>query len=296
MPIIELVAAQLQDSLGPKLDELGRETGAIQRQRKFSGASLLKTIVLTLLRKPTAEGDDFAATAAQVGVPVTTEAVEKRFSERLITFLRAGLEHVLGHLVQAPPVATAVLAKFTAVEIADSTTITRPDEYAEEFPGRGGQGDSGKAAIKLQARWELRTGGLTRLAVQAGRDSDVQSQAEDEPVTPGSLSIRDLGYFQLERFRALEAGGAYWISRWQPGTAVFTPEGQPLNVLEYVQKHTGDKPLEESILLGAEERLPCRLLVLRVPAEMAHRRRQKVRQKAQKHGRMPSAEPLAWCD
>jgi Transposase DDE domain len=294
--IIGTVAATLQSALGPALDDLGRQTGAIRRKRKFSGASLLKTIVLTLMKKPNAQSDDFAATAAQLGVPVTPEAIEKRFTDRLVAFLRAGLGHVLGHAVRADPVAIPVLAKFTAVELGDSTTITVPDEYAAEFPGCGGKQDSGQAAVKLQTVRELRTGTLTRLEVQAGRDSDAKSQAADEPVTAGSLSIRDLGYFDLERFRALGAGGAYWITRWQPGTAVFTPDGRRLDLLAYVRGHAGGGPLDEPILLGAAQRLPCRLIVLRVPPEVANRRRQKVREKAQKHGRMPSAEQMAWCD
>lgn len=296
MNIIGTVAATLQSALGPSLDTLGRQTGAIRRRRKFSGASLLKTLVLTLMRKPNADSDDFAATAAQLGVPVTPEAVEERFTERRVAFLRAGLESVLGPVVQADPLTLPVLAKFTAVEIGDSTTITLPDQYAAEFPGCGGKTDSGQAAVTLQVVWELRTGALTRLEAQPGRESDATSRVQDEAVIPGSLSLRDLGYFDLERFRMRGAGGAYWISRWQPGTAVFTPDGQPLEVLAYVQQRAGDGPIDEPILLGATQRLPCRLIVLRVPPEVANRRRQKVRQKAQKHGRTPSVEQLAWCD
>jgi hypothetical protein len=296
MCIIGTVAATLQSALGTSLDALGRQTGVIQRKRKFSGASLFQTIVLTLLKKPNADSDDFAATAAQLGVPVTPEAVEKRFTDRLVTFLRAGLEHVLSHTIRADPVAIPLLAKFTAVEIGDSTTITLPDEYAAEFPGCGGKAESGKAAVKLQTLWELRTGELTKLEVHAGRDSDAKSAAAEGPATPGSLSIHDLGYFDLERFRARGAQGAYWISRWQPGTVVLTPEGQPLDLREYVRGHAGGQPLDELILLGAEQHLPCRLIVLQVPQEVADRRRQKAYEKAQKHGRVPSAEQLAWCD
>ena len=50
------------------------------------------------------------------------------------------------------------------------------------------------------------------------------------------------------------------------------------------------------ILLGAAVRLPCRLIVLRVPQEVADRRRQKAYQRAQKHGLVPGADQLAWCD
>jgi len=296
MNIIGQVAVSLQSAFGATLDAIGRLTGVIQRQRKFSGASLLRMVVLTVLKSPKAQTDDFVATAAQLGVPVTPQAVEKRFTAKLIAFLRAGLEHVLEHAVAAEPAAIPLLERFSAVEIGDSTTITLPDDYRDEFPGCGGKSDSGQAAVKIQTRWELRTGKLTKLVVEPGRCSDGQNAAAEGPVAPGSLVIRDLGYFRLRWFQELDAAGAYWISRWQQGTTVFDREGQPLELLEYVRRHAGQRPLDVPILLGTAERLPCRLLVLRVPQEVADRRRQKAYEKAQKHGRVPSPEYLAWCD
>ena len=296
MNIIGTVATALQTVLGSALDLIGRRTGVIQRQRKFSGASLLKMVVLTLMKSPNAKTDDFVATAAQLGVTVTPVAVEKRFTDKLVSFLRASLEHMLEHAVAADPVAIPLLEKFTAVEVGDSTTVTVPDDYAAEFPGCGGKADSGKAAVKIPTAWDLRTGKLTKLEVQPGRHSDAKSEAAEAPVRRGSLLIRDLGYFCLKRFQRWDAEGAFWSSRWQHGTAVFDADGQPLELLEYVRQHQGSRPLDRPILLGAEERLPCRLIVLRVPQEVADRRRQKAYEKAQKHGRVPSQEHLAWCD
>ena len=51
-----------------------------------------------------------------------------------------------------------------------------------------------------------------------------------------------------------------------------------------------------SVLLGVSHRLPCRLIALRVPQEVADRRRQNAYVKAQKHGRVPSREDLEWQD
>src|SRR5438874_6399078 len=104
MSIIGQVAVSMQSALGPALDAIGRRTGVIRRQRKFSGASLFKTVVLTVMKSPNATTDDFVATAAQLGVPVTPQAIEKRFTDPLLGFLRAGLEHVLEHAVAAHPV------------------------------------------------------------------------------------------------------------------------------------------------------------------------------------------------
>jgi hypothetical protein len=53
--------------------------------------------------------------------------------------------------------------------------------------------------------------------------------------------------------------------------------------------------LDQMILLGATVRLSCRLLAVRVPEEVANRRRQQARIKAKEHGRAaPSADYLEW--
>jgi hypothetical protein len=296
MSLIGKVASSLQSALGAALDQIGRRTGVIQRQRKFSGAALLKTVVLTVMKSPHPTTDDFVATAAQLGVTVTSQAVENRFTDPLIGSLRAGLGHVLEHAVAADPVAIPRLERSTAVAIGESTTVTVPDQYADEFPGCGGQADRGQAAVTIQTIWDPGTGELTKLEVQPGRSRDATSATPEEPVRRGSLSIRDLGYFGLQRFRRLSREGAYWISRWQPGTAVFDADGQPLELLEYGRRHPGRRPLDGPILLGSAGRLPCRLIVRRVPQEMADRRRQKAYQKAQKHGRVPGEDQWAWCD
>jgi Transposase DDE domain len=296
MGIIGKVASLLQSTLGPELDTIGRQTRVIQRKRKFSGASLLKMMVLTVMKSPNPTIADFVATAAQLGVLVTPEAVEKRFTDKLISHLRKSLEHVLKHALAAEPTVVPLLEKFTAVEIGDSTTVSLPDAYEAEFPGCGGKTGSGKAAVKLQVTWEMRTGSLNQLVVQPGRRSDAKSVAVDDPVTPGSLTIRDLGYFCLKRFRSIGHQEASWISRWQQGTTVLDAEGESLDLLDFLRNQPTGEPVDVPIVLGSAERLPCRLIAVRVPQEIANRRRQAAYEKAQKHGRVPTQEYLDWCE
>ena len=296
MGIIRKTASLLQSALGSALDGIGRRTGAIRRRRKFSGASLFKMVVLTAMKSPNPTTNDFVATAAQLGVTVTPEAVEKRFDDRLVTLLREGLEHVMGHALAAAPAAVPLLEKFAAVEVGDSTTVSLPDEYEAEFPGCGGKAGGGKAAVKIQVTWEMRTGSLKQLALEPGRSSDGKSAAPEDPVAPGSLTVRDLGYFCLKRFRSIGAQGAYWVSRWQQGTTVFGGDGTPLDLPEFLRSRPAGAPVDAPILLGSEERLPCRLIALRVPPEVANRRRQAAYEKARKHGRTPTQEHLDWCD
>lgn len=197
--MIGKVAAAMQSALGPALDALGRSTGVIRRRRKFSGSTLLQTLVWTLWKCPDPKDDDFVATAAQLGVAVTPAAITKRFDDRLVGFLRRALDQVLGHTLAASPAAIPVLEKFTAVEVADTTSLTLPEEYADEFPGCGGKAGSGRAAVKIRFAFDLRTGEVTRLEPRPGRDPD--AEADDGPIVAGSLSLRDLGYFSLGRLR-----------------------------------------------------------------------------------------------
>src|SRR5208337_46296 len=113
MEIVGKVAATIQNVLGPEAEELGRATGVIQRRRKFTAVSLLRMLVLTLLRKPDAKATDFQSTAAQLGLDVTSTAVENRFTPQLVGFLRAVLERTVLRVLAASPQTVDLLNKFT---------------------------------------------------------------------------------------------------------------------------------------------------------------------------------------
>ena len=296
MQIVTKVAAAMQAVFGAKLDDLARTTGCVQRQRKFSGVSLLRTLVLTQLRQPAAKDRDYRATAAKLGVHVTEEAIGHRFTFALVRFLQEALAYVLTQTLEAKPVTLPLLRKFTDVRIGDSTTLSLPDEYADQFPGCGGTGKACQAALKIQVLWSLTTGTLLRLLVETGRASDNRSPIADTPLPAGGLSIFDLGYFSLERFRRIGEALAYWISRFQQGTTVFEFGGKRLDLLCFLREHGQNGLVDVSVMLGENERLPCRLLAVRVPPEVAARRRQKIHEKARDHGRQPSQKYLQMQD
>jgi hypothetical protein len=292
MQIVAQVASAMQVVFGAKLDGLGRMAGCVLRQRKFSGSLLIRTIVLTLLRRPAAKDRDYRSTAAQLGVNVTEQAIGKRFALPLVEFMKEALQHVLTQTLQAKLVATAVLRKFSDVRIGDSTTIILPDEWADQFPGCGGTGNACKAALKIQVLWSLTAGALLQLLLEPGRASDNLSAIAEVPLPVGGLSIFDLGYFLLERFRRIGEAGAYWISRFQQGTTVFQSSGKRLDLRQFLRENGPHGLVDVPVVLGEKERLACRLIAIRVPPEVAARRRQKIYEKASKHGRVASQEYL----
>ena len=148
MEIVGKVAATIQNVLGPEAEELGRATGVIQRRRKFTAVSLLRMLVLTLLRKPDAKATDFQSTAAQLGLDVTSTAVENRFTPQLVGFPSCRAGAPCSRCLAASPQTVDLLNKFTSVRIGDSSTIALPDQLADQFPRCGGI-LRGLAAMKI---------------------------------------------------------------------------------------------------------------------------------------------------
>ena len=185
MEIVGKVAATIQNVLGPEAEELGRATGVIQRRRKFTAVSLLRMLVLTLLRKPDAKATDFQSTAAQLGLDVTSTAVENRFTPQLVGFLRAVLERTVLRVLAASPQTVDLLNKFTSVRIGDSSTIALPDELADQFPGCGGILRTGLAAMKIHLLWDFLTGSILQLRITPGAPATLPTRSPRRSPRPG---------------------------------------------------------------------------------------------------------------
>jgi hypothetical protein len=230
--------------------------------------------------------------AAKLGVHVTEEAIEYRFTEELVLFLEEMLKRAVSQTLAAKVATTPLLRKFSDVRIGDSTSLMLPDEFADQFPGCGGTENACRAAMKIQVLWSLMTGQLLGWQITSGRASDAKSEIAEASPPAASLSVYDLGYFSLDRFRRVGEADAYWISRLQHGTNIFDAAGNSLDLPSFLREHGENGLVDTTVLLGEKDRLACRLIAVRVPPEMAARRRQKIREKARDHGREPSQEYL----
>jgi hypothetical protein len=275
-------------------EEIAHRIPVVRRRRKFSAATLAQTLVFGFLHKPRSSVEDLAQTAGACGVAVTPQAVEQRFTPALAEFLRQLLSALVAEVVAAPKVAIPLLQRFTAVFVQDSSAIALPDEYAEQWPGCGG--NASKAGLKVQTRLDLLTGELAAVQLEAGREPDQSTSLQRTGWLPGSLRLCDLGYFCLGVLTELTQNNVYWISRLPSTTVVFDAAGKSLDLLAWLSQYvTGCEPVEIGVQLGRDYRLPCRLLVARAPQEVANRRRQRLYRDAQRKGRTPSAERVAWC-
>jgi hypothetical protein len=296
MGILATAGGALQRLLGEVAETAAGESGVIQRTRKFTPLSLARTFVLGFLQSPMATDEKLAQMAVQCGAVVTPQAIEQRHTTRLVDFMERLFRGATQWIIGSDRALAPILERFTSVTVLDSSTITLPDALEERFRGCGGSHGSGVAAMKLQTELDLRCGALAHVQVESGRSSDGATSRQQARHGPGSLRIADLGYFALAVFAAMAAAGEYFLSRLQFGTHVLLSSGTAVQVLAWLAKQPGPF-VDVLVLLGQEQRLPCRLIAWRLPQEQASRRRRKLRQELRKKkGRQPSAERLAWCD
>ncbi|WP_165360599.1 IS4 family transposase [Candidatus Chloroploca sp. Khr17] len=281
------------------LDEVAktvaRACGVIQRERVMHGAHLVQTLVFGWLANPDATLDDLVAMAKVLGITISKAALCKRFTDALVTCMERVLQHAMGTLVAADPVAIPLLARFSEVLLQDSTTISLPASLAQRFRGCGGRNGAGQAALKAQVRLEMRTGMLEGPLVQDGRASDRAVAFRRRP-GPGSLSLRDLSYFQLDELALDTREKRFWINRLKPNTAIFC-DGVRVDLLTMLRQEASDAhtTLDIAVQIGVAQRIACRLLVVRVPEQTAAQRLRRLHREMRKKGRTASAEQEAWC-
>jgi hypothetical protein len=279
-------------------DGLARETGFVRRASKLTGAHFVQALVFGWLNNPNATLQQLAQMAGTIGVPISPQGLDQRFSQAAATLLRRVLEVAIGQLVTADPVAIPLLQRFAGVYLLDSSTIVLPNALAEIWHGCGGGHAAGTspaqttAAVKLQVQFDVLTGALRGPLLQHGRAHDRSADHQTE-FPAGALRLSDLGYFSVEVFAALQQQGVYWLSRLHILPQLFDAQGQPLDLEAWLPQCRGDAPLDVPILLGAAERLPTRLLVQHVPPAVAEQRRKQLREEAQRKGQAVSQRRLA---
>lgn len=295
MASVAQVAAAMERVLSSTAKAIERQTRFVQRQSKLGGSLFAKTMVLGWLENPSSSLDGLTQVAARLGLQISAQALSDRFDEHAAEFLKQLLGAAVGELICAQPVAIAILRRFTAVYIDDSTVVALPDALAKVWKGTGERTGHNQAAVKLAVRLDLLSGNLTGPLLGDGRGQDRGSPLQTTPLPTGALRVADLGYFSLPVLAQIAAGGGYFLTRMQVQTAVFDAKGKRLNVKTFLAAHTSDD-VDIPVRLGVHWRLPARLLAKRIPPDVAGDRRRKLHSEARHKSQAVSQDRLALAD
>jgi hypothetical protein len=281
--------------LGVIGDKVARETGFTKRESKLTGAKFAQATVLGWLHKPEATLAELSQIAASVGVAISPQGLDERFTPAAAELLHQVLNGALTQIISAQPVAIPILQRFSAVILQDSSTIVLPDVLAAVWKGCGGTDDHNVAALKLQVRLDITNGTLYGPVIEDGRAQDRGSSTQSAPLPAKALRIADLGFFSLDRMAQCDLEGSYYLSRLQVQTAVYGDTGHRLDLLRVLHE-AGPGLIDLSVQLGWRHRLKARLIVIGVPQEVADQRRHRLREDARRRGQNVSQMALMLAD
>jgi hypothetical protein len=284
-----------------QIEASARRTKFVQRASKISGKLFLALITLGRWSTARTTVSQLAAKAAQLDEPVniTPEALQQRMTARAVAFLQELLQTAFTKLHTGDTICEeGIFAPFPRVHIADSTGFALPESLAKEFPGSGGSGS--KAGAKIQLVWEYKSHTFDHFTLLPWNVPD--SKYVDtvvELARSHSLFLFDLGYFKLAAFAKIAAAQAYFLSRLNHQTTLREVVGgrqQALDLANRLVRET--RPVvEKAVVLGAYERVPARLIAVRMPEAIVNERRRQAHAVAQKRGYTPSQRHLtlmAW--
>ena len=127
-----------------------------------------------------------------------------------------------------------------------------------------------------------------------GRASDHRLGVQHAALPTGSLRLADLGFYDLGVLAALSAQEVYWLSKLEPNALITDTTGRSRSLAGIcAERWARLRSGTGAVWVGKGQRLSARLLIQRVPQEVADQRRRRIRKTARDKGVTPSAAALA---
>jgi len=283
------------------IEAAARRTGFVKRASKLTGKLFLALVTFGAWSDATTTLAQLAAKVTQLEgqVEVSPEAIHQRMNQRALAFLQAMLHQALAKVQSIEKVCDdGLFTYFTKVYLADSTGFELPESLHDLFPGSGGS--AAKAGAKIQAVWDYKSSVFGHFVLTPWNIPD--QKYVDQVIAlaqKGALFIFDLGYFKIQALARLALAGAYFLTRLNHQTKLFTLSAGGMHHVELTQMLQGVEGnlIERAIFIGAKELVPSRLVAVRMPEPIVNERRRVAKKKAKKKGYMPSKAHLnllAW--
>lgn len=291
MATIAQIAEAIDRVFRNEVEEIARESGFVERQVVVNGNGFVKALVMAFQTNKAASYSEMSVCASSLGMPITAQGMEQRFDESSERFLKLVLDRALTIKLNGVEEQNVPLFKrFKAIHIRDSSIVGLPKELKQVWKGAGNNcGET--AALKLQVSWEQCRGALDGLVLQDGSSQDRTSPYQRMELEAGALHLADLGYYSLEKLAEDHQKGVYWLTRMKFKTLLWNEQGLALDLLGFLSRQTQEQ-IDIPVVVGRKQQVACRLLVSRVPQEVADRRRQRIRAQYRKKGGQPSQQLL----
>jgi hypothetical protein len=216
-----------------------------------------------------------AAIGGISGKPVSKQALFERINNAsAVNFAKALCMHAIGKKITQITRSGLLFTTFKRVLLQDSTTLALAQNLRHIYPGNVSHGEQ-NAVARLQCLINIKTMQWLDIALKPFTSNDQSASKAVLPILQkGDLLIRDLGYFILGVFEQIEKQQAFYISRLRYGINLYDNKGDLINWKQLCKRK---KNIDQRILIGAEQKLSVRIVMIPLPPARAAERIRKAK-------------------
>jgi len=269
------------------VESAARKTKFVQRGSKLTGHLFLTVFIfgMSIYGTPTLEQLVGLLNIAIRHLNITREGLHQRINDYAVKFF----EYMIGislSMVIPSSFDVNLLNQFNKVIILDSTSFQVPEELSEIFPGSGGSASN--AAIKIQFGYDIKSSEFFYI-VQSGNSADNKvSNNFVEKLEAGDLTIRDLGYFNINTFGEIDENGAFYLGRLRTDVNVYQEDESgklvKLDLVKFIEKMQNTMTEIEVYLKNGDTVIKTRLVIEKVPDSVLGQRLRRLNKIAKKKG------------
>lgn len=280
------------------MQEKAKSSGFLKRKSKLTPTEFFNTLLFCASRTETCSLSQASTRVLdRVDVSISKQGIDERFNEKAVDFVESIFEECIANEFHKV-IALDFFKSFNRVRVKDSTRFVIPDRLKEHFKGSGSVNGNCQAGVSVQYEYDIKSGRTLALQITDGTRNDHTDAKETQyDIEPGDLIIRDLGYFSLPVFSVFKEHNAFFLSRLNAKCTVFEEDKSLISFKELYRYMTQNQIplLEKSVLAGAKEQLPVRLIVELVPQEVCEKRIRKIEKQNKENGYTTSEDYKSRC-
>jgi hypothetical protein len=260
------------------------QTGFCKRKSKLSPEVFFDLLFFASSRSQNSSLEHLVShLSSSHDIDIQKQSLDERFTEKTVLFVKTVLRRLIEVQFSDWLISEKFLPDFNHLRIKDSTTFKVPDNLKDNYSGNGG----GVAGITIQYEFDLKTGKFLDLTItEASRNDQTDSSETSENICENDLVLRDMGYFSTSVLRKFGEKKVYYLSRLPASVTVYDETEKELDFKELRVLMLNDRVevMEKHVLIG-EAKLPVRLMIGLVPAEVYQQRIRRKEEEEKKKGR-----------
>lgn len=257
-----------------KLEELAKSSGFVERKSKIGLRPFLDMLFFETQSEPGSLRKYIQSLRLKHQIKVSKEGINRRFNSKLVDFLSELLGRALRLQYTEYEIASSWKNVFSGIRIMDSTEFKLPENMADQFPGYRGDGTASVAQIQFE--YELLSNKITQLKIGHALESDrTEGQRHLDNIPSKTLILRDLGYYNLNVYRAILKRDIYFISRVHSQVILYEKiNGTYVQITcsQLFQKLAHSPHLDMEVYVGKVEKIPMRMLAFKLDDAQYNRR------------------------